>query len=174
MNFSSILSYAPSPPLLLLNQTRVTRPDPTCLAFSSVWLTRYSSVGSLRRSWCVLLCCGVRCCVVLCSVVFCCFVVLLFCCFVVLMFCCVLLCCVVLFLVLPVVPVSHIARNTNCNCWVAQWCRGSMYVGDALRVLLLRLLLSLALAKRGCPSVEFHGRNRRPHRGESWELLRRP
>ena len=89
----------PFPPLLLLNQTR---PDPTCLAFSSVWLTRYSSVGSLRRSWCVLLCCGVRCCVVLCSVVFCCFVALLLCCFVVLLFCCfvvllcsIMLCCVV-------------------------------------------------------------------------------
>ena len=103
------------PPLL-----SSSRPDPTCLAFSSVRLTRYSSVGSLRLSWCVLLCCGVRCCVVWCSVVFCCFVVLLF--------CCVLLCCVVLFLVSPVVPVSHIVRNTNCNCWVAQWCRGSMCV----------------------------------------------
>ena len=101
---------------LLLSSTRL---DPTCLAFSSVRLTRYSSVGSLRLSWCVLLCCGVRCCVVLCSVVFCCvllfccFVVLLFCCFVVLLFGCVLLCCVVLFLVLPVVPVPHIVRNTK-------------------------------------------------------------
>ena len=117
------------PPLL-----SSTRPDPTCLAFSSVRLTRYSSVGSLRLSWCVFCCavvCGVALCgVLLCFVVllFCCFVVLLFCCFVVLLFCGVLLCCVVLFLVLPGVPVSHIVRNTNCNCWVAQWCRGSMCV----------------------------------------------
>ena len=71
---------------LLLSSTRL---DPTCLAFSSVRLTRYSSVGSLRLSWCVFV---VLWCAVLRCVVFCC--VLLFCCSVVLL-CFVVLCCAV-------------------------------------------------------------------------------
>ena len=96
-------------PLLLSS----TRPDPTCLAFSSVRLTRYSSVGSLRLSWCVLLCCGVRCCVVLCSVVFCC--VLLFCCFVVLLFRCfvVWLCFIMLCWAVPCFASS--SRTAHCS-----------------------------------------------------------
>ena len=80
-------------PLLLSS----TRPDPTCLAFSSVRLTRYSSVGSLRLSWCVF-CCAVVCGVALCGVLLC-FAVLLFCCFVV--FCCVVLCCSLFYQLFP-------------------------------------------------------------------------
>ena len=73
------------PPLL-----SSTLPDPTCLAFSSVRLTRYSSVGSGSV--------GVFCCAVVCGValrgVLLCFIVLLFCCSVVLL-CFIVLCCAV-------------------------------------------------------------------------------
>ena len=96
-------------PLLLYS----TRPDPTCLAFSSVRLTRYSSVGSLRLSWCVF-CCAVVCGVALCGVLLC-FVVLLFCCFVVLLFCCsvVLWCFVVLCCAVPCF--TRCSRIAHCS-----------------------------------------------------------
>ena len=96
------------PPLL-----SSTRPDPTCLAFSSVRLTRYSSVGSLRLSWCVF-CCAVVCGVALCGVLLC-FVVLLFCCFVVLLFCSsvVLWCFVVLCCAVPCF--TRCSRIAHCS-----------------------------------------------------------